>query len=116
MVKSFRGQDVDMEKLANQQGDTMSLGNTSLNGRGDVVKHGKVTETRAERLKKWLETHSVEQATVNLAEDIESKKLEEEIAKQTFDETKRVAKPKRPFEQKIQPKTEEQKTEEKVEQ
>ena len=95
MVKSFRGQDVDMEKLANQQGDTMSLGNTNLNGRGDVVKHGKVVESRAQRLAKWMETHKVERATVNLAEDKESKKLEEEIAKQSFEETKRVAKPKK---------------------
>ena len=111
MVKSYRGVEVDMEKIIKQQGDTMSLGNTKLNGRGDVVKHGKIVETRAERLKKWLETHKSEQATVNLAEDKESKKLEEEIAKQTFEETKRVAKPKARFtpnvEENTEPKVEE---------
>jgi len=111
MVRSYRGAEVDMEKIIKQQGDTMSLGNTKLNGRGDVVKHGKIVETRAERLKKWMETHKTEQATVDLAKDRESKKLEEEIAKQAFDETKRVAKPKKTFEQKT-----EEKTEEKVEQ
>jgi len=106
MVKSFRGQNVDMEKLMNQQGDAMSLGNTKLNGRGDVVKHGKIVETRAQRLAKWMENHKTERATVNLAEDKESKKLEEEIAKQSFEETKRVAKPKKSFEPKIELNTE----------
>ena len=107
MVRSYRGQDVDMEKLIKQQGDTMSLGNTKLNGRGDVVKHGKIVETRAERLEKWLATHKTEQAKVNLAEDKNSKKLEEEIAKQAFEESKRVAKTK-----KSEPKVEEIKVEE----
>ena len=32
MVKSYRGVEVDMEKIIKQQGDTMSLGNTKLNG------------------------------------------------------------------------------------
>lgn len=107
MVKSYRGQDVDMEKLVKQQGNNMSLGNTKLNGKGDIVKHGKVVETRAERLEKWLASHKSEQAKVNLAEDKNSKKLEDEIAKQAFEESKRVAKPK-----KIILKTEEEKVEE----
>jgi len=101
MVRSFRGVQVDMEKLINQQGDAMSLGNTKLNGRGDVVKHGKIVETRAERLKKWLELHKEERATVNLAEDKETKKVEEEIAKQSFEETKRVARPRKNNAEKI---------------
>lgn len=111
MVKSFRGIEVDMNKIIDVQGDIMSLGNTKLNGRGDVVKHGKIVETRSERLKKWIETHKLEQATVNLAEDKESKKIEEQIAKQSFEETKRVAKPRPKFtpniEEQIETKVEE---------
>lgn len=108
MVRSYRGQDVDMEKLIKQQGDNMSLGNTKLNGRGDIVNHGKIVETRAERLEKWLANHKTEQAKVNLAEDKNSKKAEDELAKQAFEENKRVAKPKKPFTQPLEEKMEEE--------
>ena len=50
MVKSYRGQEVDLNKIVKDQGDNMSLGNTKLNGRGDIVNHGKVVKSTEERL------------------------------------------------------------------
>lgn len=95
MVKSYRGQEVDLNKLAAEQGKTMSLGNTNLNGQGDIVRHGKVVKSRAERLAEWLDSHK-ESTSVNFAEDAFSKKVEENlIKKNAFEEEKRVAKPKK---------------------
>ena len=91
MVRSYRGQEVDMDKIVQQQGEAMSLGNTRLNGRGDEVVHGKVVKTRAERLKEYLKNHPIKkEASVNLAEDEFSKKVEKEIEQSNpFEEIKR---------------------------
>ena len=95
MVRSYRGQEVDLNRIAAEQGKTMSLGNTNLNGQGDIVKHGKVVKSRAERLEEWMKSHK-ETTSVNFAEDNFSKKVEENIVKKNaFEEEKRVAKPKK---------------------
>lgn len=95
MVRSYRGQEVDLNRIIKEQGKTMALGNTNLNGRGDIVKHGKVVKTREERLEEWMKSHK-EEANINLAEDKSTSKIEEELARaNTFEETKRVAKPKK---------------------
>lgn len=114
MVKSYRGQEVDMNKIVKEQGNNMSVGNTNLNCRGDVVKNGVVVKSREERLAEWMKTHK-ETSSVNLAEDKNSKKIEEEMAKQSFEENKRVAKPRKPavpnFESESQPNINEEVTE-----
>ena len=105
MVKSYRGQEIDMEKLIASQGDTMSLGTTNLNGRGDEVKHGKVVKTRAERLKEYLEKFPNRQAKVNLADDKFSEKVESEVNQASQFEEIRKAFPKR---RNAEPKNEEE--------
>lgn len=103
MVKSYRGQEVDLNKLIKEQGNNMSLGNTNLNGRGDIVKHGEVVKTREERLNEWMKSHK-EETSINLSEDGSSTKIEEDLVKSnTFEENKRIAKPRN----KIEPKVEE---------
>ena len=91
MVRSYRGQEVDMDKIIQQQGETMSLGNTHLNGRGDEVRHGQIVKSRAERLKEYLKNHPIKkEASVNLAEDDYSKKVEKEIEQTNpFEEIKK---------------------------
>ena len=107
MVKSYRGQEVDLNKIVREQGDNMSLGNTNLNGRGDIVKHGKVVKSRAERLEEWMKSHKSESTSVNMANDGKLEGFEEEIARVNTFEDKKVAKPKKNIEPKIEEKVEE---------
>ena len=95
MVKSYRGQEVDLNRIIKEQGDAMALGNTHLNGRGDLVKHGKVIKTKEERVKEWNETHPMEQAKADISYDKNMQGFEEEMSKQNAFEEKRVAKPKK---------------------
>ena len=106
MVKSYRGQEVDLNKIVKDQGDNMSLGNTKLNGRGDIVNHGTVVKSREERLQEWMASHK-QTTSVNLAEDINSKKIEDELSKNTSFEDKRVARVKKNTEPNIEEKVEE---------
>lgn len=100
MVKSYRGKEVNMDKIIQQQGSAMSLGNTNLNGFGDEIKHGKIVKTRAERLQEYLKNKPIKkEASVNLADDKTSEEIEKEVAQNTdFDEIKRpkVKAPKQP--------------------
>ena len=91
MVKSYRGKEVNMDKIIQQQGSAMSLGNTNLNGFGDEIKHGKVVKSRAERLQEYLKNHPIKkEASVNLADDKSSEAIEKEIAQNTnFDDVKK---------------------------
>ena len=107
MVKSYRGQEVDLNKIVREQGDNMSLGNTNLNGRGDIVKHGKVVKSRAERLEEWMKSHKSESTSVNMANDGKLEGFEEEIARVNTFEDKKVAKPKKNIEPKNEEKVEE---------
>lgn len=107
MVKSYRGQEVDLNKIIKSQGDNMSLGNTHLNGRGDIIKNGKVVKTRAERLEEWMRSHKSESTSVNMANDGKLEGFEEEIARVNAFEDKKVAKPKKNIEQNIEENIEE---------
>lgn len=110
MVKSYRGQEVDLNRIIKEQGKTMALGNTNLNGQGDLVKHGKIIKTKEQRNKEWNETHSYERAVEDLSKDNSLQGFEEELARaNAFEETKRVAKPRKNIEPKIneEPKVEE---------
>ena len=90
MVRSYRGKEVDMGKLIQQQGEAMSLGNTHLNGKGDEVINGEIVKTREQRLKEWLSNHSKKEASVNLADDDYSKNVEKEIEQTNpFEEIKK---------------------------
>lgn len=95
MVKSYRGQEVDLNRIIKEQGNAMTLGNTSLNGRGDLVRHGKIVKTKEQRVKEWNETHPMERAKADISYDKNMEKVEEEMSKQNAFDEKRVAKPKK---------------------
>lgn len=107
MVKSYRGQEVDLNKIVKEQGDTMSLGNTKLNGRGDIVNHGEIVKSREQRLSEWMNSHKSESSSVNLGKNDNLQGFEEELARANSFEEKKVAKPKKIIEQKNEEKVEE---------
>lgn len=76
MVRSYRGREVDMNKLAKEYEKTIALGNGHMNGRGDKVANGQVVKTREEIL---AETKPAKQmGSVNLKSDT-STSIEKEI-------------------------------------
>ena len=71
MVKSFRGVEVDMNKLAKKYEKTIALGNAHFNGKGDLIgRGGKIIKTREEQLKEYSEANvKTQQGTVMLSDD-----------------------------------------------
>lgn len=53
IYKTMRGRIFDMEKFSNQNGNTRAIGNTNMNGRGDIL--GKLNEVAITR--EQIETH-----------------------------------------------------------
>lgn len=66
MVKSYRGKEWDMVGLARKYEQNIALGHTEggyvQNGRGDLIKNGKVVKTREEQIKEWKEKFQIQQA------------------------------------------------------
>ena len=100
MVKSYRGKEVDMVSLAKKNEKTVALGNAHMNGRGDRLgRGGKIVETREEMLKKYYNANTIQQATVNMKDNIEENaKIEDELKDMTVEsliknQTIKVAKP-----------------------
>ena len=94
MVKSYRGKEVDIVSLAKKNEKTVALGNAHMNGRG-----GKIVETREEMLEKYYNANTIQQATVNMKDNIEENaKIEDELKDMTVEsliknQTIKVAKP-----------------------
>jgi hypothetical protein len=100
MVKSYRGKEVDMISLAKKNEKTVALGNAHMNGRGDRLgRGGKIVETREEMLEKYYNANTIQQATVNMKDNIEENaKIEDELKDMTVEsliknQTIKVAKP-----------------------
>lgn len=100
MVKSYRGKEVDMVSLAKKNEKTVALGNAHMNGRGDRLgRGGKIIETREEMLEKYYNANTIQQATVNMKDNIEENaKIEDELKDMTVEsliknQTIKVAKP-----------------------
>jgi hypothetical protein len=100
MVKSYRGKEVDMVSLAKKNEKTVALGNAHMNGRGDRLgRGGKIVETREEMLEKYYNANTIQQATVNMKDNIEENaKIEDELKDMTVEsliknQTIKVAKP-----------------------
>ena len=100
MVKSYRGKEVDMASLAKKNEKTVALGNAHMNGRGDRLgRGGKIVETREEMLEKYYNANTIQQATVNMKDNIEENaKIEDELKDMTVEsliknQTIKVAKP-----------------------
>lgn len=100
MVKSYRGKEVDMFSLAKKNEKTVALGNAHMNGRGDRLgRGGKIVETREEMLEKYYNANTIQQATVNMKDNIEENaKIEDELKDMTVEsliknQTIKVAKP-----------------------
>lgn len=100
MVKSYRGKEVDMISLAKKNEKTVALGNAHMNGRGDRLgRGGKIIETREEMLEKYYNANTIQQATVNMKDNIEENaKIEDELKDMTVEsliknQTIKVAKP-----------------------
>lgn len=100
MVKSYRGKEVDMVSLAKKNEKTVALGNAHMNGRGDKLgRGGKIVETREEMLEKYYNANTIQQATVNMKDNIEENaKIEDELKDMTVEsliknQTIKVAKP-----------------------
>lgn len=100
MVKSYKGKEVDMVSLAKKNEKTVALGNAHMNGRGDRLgRGGKIVETREEMLEKYYNANTIQQATVNMKDNIEENaKIEDELKDMTVEsliknQTIKVAKP-----------------------
>lgn len=100
MVKSYRGKEVDIVSLAKKNEKTVALGNAHMNGRGDRLgRGGKIIETREEMLEKYYNANTIQQATVNMKDNIEENaKIEDELKDMTVEsliknQTIKVAKP-----------------------
>lgn len=100
MVKSYRGKEVDMISLAKKNEKTVALGNAHMNGRGDRLgRGGKIVETREEMLEKYYNANTIQQATINMKDNIEENaKIEDELKDMTVEsliknQTIKVAKP-----------------------
>lgn len=100
MVKSYKGKEVDMISLAKKNEKTVALGNAHMNGRGDRLgRGGKIVETREEMLEKYYNANTIQQATVNMKDNIEENaKIEDELKDMTVEsliknQTIKVAKP-----------------------
>lgn len=100
MVKSYRGKEVDMVSLAKKNEKTVALGNAHMNGRGDRLgRGGKIVETREEMLEKYYNANTIQQATVNMKDNLEENaKIEDELKDMTVEsliknQTIKVAKP-----------------------
>jgi hypothetical protein len=100
MVKSYRGKEVDIVSLAKKNEKTVALGNAHMNGRGDRLgRGGKIVETREEMLEKYYNANTIQQATVNMKDNIEENaKIEDELKDMTVEsliknQTIKVAKP-----------------------
>lgn len=100
MVKSYRGKEVDIVSLAKKNEKTIALGNAHMNGRGDRLgRGGKIIETREEMLEKYYNANTIQQATVNMKDNIEENaKIEDELKDMTVEsliknQTIKVAKP-----------------------
>jgi len=58
MAKSFRGQQVDMDKLVLTNQQSIAIGNANMNARGDIIgKGGKIIKTREEQNKEFHEAN-----------------------------------------------------------
>lgn len=100
MVKSYRGKEVDIVSLAKKNEKTVALGNAHMNGRGDRLgRGGKIVETREEMLEKYYNANTIQQATVNMKDNIEENaKIEDELKDMTVEsliknQTIKVVKP-----------------------
>lgn len=80
MAISFRGKTVDMVSLAKKNEKNIALGNAGMNGRGDIIEHGKVVKTREEYIADWYANNTVEKEVTNLKETAET--VTEEIAEE----------------------------------
>lgn len=54
MVKSYRGKEVDMNRISKENEDSIALGNMRVNARGDKLgRGGKVIKTNEERVRDY---------------------------------------------------------------
>lgn len=72
MAISYRGKPVDMVSLAKKYEKSIALGNAHMNGRGDILEHGKVVKTREEQLADWYANHTTIKSTQNLKENMDT--------------------------------------------
>lgn len=96
MVKSFRGVEVDINKLAKKYEKTIALGNAHFNGKGDLIgRGGKVIKTREEQLKEYTEANvKTQQGTVMLSDDGSENELLPTVEESSSPSVKRGRKPK----------------------
>jgi len=79
MVRTARGNLVDMNQLFMDNQKGIALGNASLNARGDKVKNGKVVKTVEERRAEYEQSN--ERVTKTVSVGVDSKKIEEILKK-----------------------------------
>lgn len=79
MVKTFRGQEIDMIKLAKEYENTVALGNGHMNGRGDVLSEGNVVKTREEVLAETKSASVTKVGQVNMKENAIKEMVSESV-------------------------------------
>lgn len=67
MVKSHRGKNVDMERIALENQKAIAIGNVKYNARGDILgKGGKIEKTREEIVKEYYEANPPTETQMSL--------------------------------------------------
>lgn len=67
MAKSYRGKEVDMQRVALENQKTIAIGNVKYNARGDLLgKGGKIEKTREEMIKEYYEASPTVESKVSL--------------------------------------------------
>lgn len=78
MARSYRGQEVNMEALAKKNEETVALGRSKLNARGDKLgRGGKIVKTKEERLAEYYEANKTSEFVVSPKNN--DKELEKEL-------------------------------------
>ena len=85
MIKTAKGEFIDMDLLYKKNQTEIALGNKSMNARGDLLKNGKVIKTVEERRQEYYklkedvkETVALEDIVIN-SDDNKKSIIEEEV-------------------------------------